>query len=78
MKYTEKLTRYASENVLAQSLTKSFYLNNPNIIRYTSTSGVPLTAHDYVDPLIIDARTNMYQAVAADLWSSGTLKSVMV
>ncbi|MCW2038202.1 DUF262 domain-containing protein [Xanthomonas campestris pv. raphani] len=78
MKYTEKLTRYASENVLSQSLTKSFYLNNPNIIRYISTSGVPLTAHDYVDPLIIDARTNMYQAVAADLWSSRTLKSVMV
>lgn len=77
MKYTNKLARYATENVLAQSLTPSFYLNNPDLNRYLASHTVPLTAHPYVDSAVIADRTDMYQKVAGDLWSSTALHGVM-
>lgn len=76
MKYTDKVVRYATENILAQSLTKPFYQNNPNLNRYLAQSGVPLCSHDYVDQTIINSRKNVYQKIADDLWSQKALEAV--
>jgi hypothetical protein len=69
MGYVEKLTRYANENVLAQTLTPSFYLNQPNWNKFSQVSGVTCEHIPAVDAAAILQRTEFYFVLAKRLWS---------
>lgn len=76
MSYPDKLTRYASENVLAQSLTSNFYLNNPNVTTFISSSGLPIVRED---AFVLDAsqrRSELYKAISARLWNRTVLSEL--
>jgi hypothetical protein len=69
MAYPEKLTRYASENVLAQSLTDGFYLNNPTVNTYVQTSGMPLISEPSFTFETWQRRTALYEWIATQIWN---------
>jgi Protein of unknown function (DUF1524) len=74
MAYSEKITRYANENVLAQTLTQSFFLNQPNWTKFSQESGISVSPVPGVDLTAIATRANFYFEIAKRIWSSGELE----
>jgi len=73
MAYSEKVTRYANENVLAQTLTDSFYLNQPNWTRFSEESGITCGAIPLLDSSMIATRSDFYLKLAQSIWSENQL-----
>jgi hypothetical protein len=76
MPYTEKLSRYVGENILAQTLTKAFFLNQPNWAKYSTESGISCTPVDFADATAIDQRTTFYLSVAKKIWGQQPLERI--
>lgn len=74
--YSVKLQRYAGENVLAQTLTESFYLNQPNWMKFSAESAVTYQAMKHVDADSLLLRGEFYEALAKKIWSKGNLESI--
>lgn len=69
--YKEKLPAYATENVLAQTLTPAFYENNPDVARFIDAKpGVGLQAEIDFEKSSIAARGGAYTALAQLMWES--------
>ena len=69
--YREKLTAYATENVLVQTLCENFYQNHPNVAVY-SAANPQLKLGKIVDfsrDNIIE-RGNFYKSLAEKIWSA--------
>lgn len=75
MLYTDKLERYAGENVLAQTLTANFYKNQPNWAKYTAETGVECDALQYIDIDALKRRSDFYLTIAKKIWSKQQLQS---
>lgn len=76
MRYSEKLSRYATENVLTQSLTPEFYMNHPNISTFTTMSGISLEPIPQFTEIAFEKRNALFLAIADKLWSKATLRSL--
>jgi hypothetical protein len=76
MPYSEKLSRYSGENVLAQTLTETFFLNQPNWVSFSDESGITLKPSKYADSTVIDGRTAFYLAVAKQIWGQRQLEGM--
>lgn len=76
MVYSEKLTRYSGENILSQTLTKSFYLNQPNWNSFSTSSGLICTPIEYADVDAIDQRTSFYYEIAKRIWNKDKLETM--
>ncbi|WP_280615232.1 DUF262 domain-containing protein [Burkholderia pseudomallei] len=74
MAYSEKLQRYSNENILAQTLTAAFYLNQPNWVRFSAETGVASQAEPCADAAALGRRTEFYLAVASRIWSKENLE----
>jgi len=74
MAYSEKLQRYANENILAQTLTDSFYLNQPNWARFSAETGITSQAEASADAAALARRAEFYLAVASKIWSKDNLE----
>jgi hypothetical protein len=69
--YRDKLAAYATENILAQTLTSQLYQNNPNVAAYVSSNPtIPLSAISDFAKSDIDRRTSVYVALAEQIWQS--------
>lgn len=77
MRYSQKRERYASENVLASSLTDAFYLNNPGVKVFLEETGVGLKPHAHIDALAIKERGESYQRIAQLIWHDTMVSKVM-
>lgn len=70
MMYSEKLARYAGENILAQTLTDSFFLNQPNWNVFSSEAGITCQPIAAADADAIIRRTEFYLSIAKRTWSN--------
>ena len=69
--YTEKLPVYATENVLAQTLTPGFYQNNPNVSAFLqSKPSLTLSSIDNFGRGDITSRAALYESAANEIWKS--------
>jgi hypothetical protein len=67
--YREKLTAYATESILAQTLCDNLYQNNPNVANYvTLHPGLGLKSIPDFSKTDIAKRAESYTAVAQLLW----------
>lgn len=74
MVYSEKLARYSNENILAQTLTDSFYLNQPNWNTFSTNSGLIAKSLSHADSTTIDERSDFYFNVAKQIWNAEALE----
>ncbi|WP_185735945.1 DUF262 domain-containing protein [Burkholderia cepacia] len=77
MAYTEKLQRYTNENILAQTLTAQFYLNQPNWTRFSTETGITCQAEPYADAVTLKRRAAFYLALAGRIWSKENLERLL-
>jgi hypothetical protein len=69
--YKEKLAIYATENVLAQTLTPAFYGNNPDVAKFIAARpGVGLASVADFEKGSIAARGATYTALAELIWAA--------
>lgn len=71
--YKNKLPIYATESILPQTLTQSFYANNPQVADKILASKLPLVAIDDFNSSSIDARNGFYDTVAKIIWNPNEL-----
>jgi hypothetical protein len=76
MPYTQKVERYAGENIIAQTLTPNFYMNQPNWSRFTAETGIECDPVPYVDLAAIERRDRFYLALAEKIWSKEQLEHI--
>jgi hypothetical protein len=77
MAYTDKLSRYTGENVLAQTLTDAFFLNQPNWTKFASGSTIACAAIPIMDSTMIDQRGKFYLDVAKNIWNEENLNAIL-
>lgn len=74
MKYTEKVQRYAGDNILAQALNTNAYTNNPKFINVVNEYGfhaIPV----FGKQSIFD-RAEIYLRMASDIWNPDAIKDI--
>ena len=67
--YSTKLPIYATKSILPQTLTPSFYTNNPLVVTKIGELGLPLVSVTAFNSSAIDARNVLYDAIAAIIWN---------
>jgi len=74
--YAEKRNVYATENVLAASLTDAFYQNHPNATNFISKQVAPLTRVVSFTADASTARAELYCWIAARIWDKANLNEI--
>jgi hypothetical protein len=74
--YTEKLAAYATEAVLAQSFTESFYQNNPQVRAHIARMGVDLGSVGFVNKALLNRRASFYNSIAQMIWSKSRFSMI--
>ena len=69
LSYAEKRKHYASQNLLARSLTEGAYDRNPGFRRFLDQSGLAFRAHADFRKADLDARQLLYQKLAEQIWT---------
>ncbi len=67
--YAEKRGHYLSQNLLARSLHEQAYDHNPGFQRFIEVSGLPFRAHPEFRKADLDARQQLYQQLAEQIWN---------
>jgi hypothetical protein len=76
MHYPDKLSRYATENVLAQTLTEEFYLSHPNVPSFVARTGIDVCPEAIFNTEAAQRRATLYVAIAKKIWSKEGLIQV--
>lgn len=71
--YAEKREHYLTQNLLAQSLHERAYERNPGFKRFIEESGLPFRPHREFKKADLDARQQLYQQLANQIWSPDRL-----
>ena len=74
MKYSEKVTKYIGDNVLAQALNSIAYQNNPQFLAVAAQYGfsaIPKFTKDSIAD-----RANIYLQMAIDIWDPNLIKEI--
>lgn len=76
MPYSEKLQRYSGENILAQTLTDVFFLNQPNWTKFSEATGITCTSLPCADAAGLERRAGFYVAIASKIWAKENLERI--
>lgn len=68
--YSDKVKVYATESVLAQTLTQSFYTNNPAVSTRMQELGLAANAIEHFNLAAILERQGFYTEIAARVWDA--------
>ena len=71
--YAKKREHYLTRNLLAQSLHERAYEHNPGFKRFIAESGLTFRAHAEFKKADLDARQELYQKLAEQIWSPDRL-----
>jgi hypothetical protein len=71
--YAEKLPHYLEQNLLARSLHEQVYVHNPGFCQFIATSGLKFRPHAEFKKADLDARQELYQKLAEQIWSPDRL-----
>lgn len=74
MKYTEKVRKYAGDNILAQALNGNAYTNNPKFLAVADEYGFKAIP-DFTKRSIAD-RAGIYMRMAGDIWDPDAIKEI--
>lgn len=74
MKYTEKVQKYAGDNILAQALNDTAYMNNPRFLPVANKYGFHAIT-DFEKQSIAD-RAEIYLKMASDIWNPDAIKQL--
>lgn len=74
MKYTEKVQKYAGDNILAQALNDTAYTNNPQFLLVANEYGFHVIS-DFEKQSIAD-RAEIYLKMASDIWNPDAIKQL--
>ena len=66
-RYEIKVEQYYSQNILAQTLNKKKYVNNPDFVRFMNSSGLNFRAYESFKKDSIIERAELYKAIL--LWN---------
>ena len=72
--YEEKLAHYNTQNLLARSLHPQAYEHNPGFVRFIDLSGLPFRPHAQFRRSDLDERSELYGAIAEQLWDPEKLR----
>jgi len=72
--YKDKLEHYFSQNLLAKSLHPKCYEHNPGFLDYVSKTGLPFRPHSQFNRSDLDARQELYQKIAEEIWNPARLE----
>jgi hypothetical protein len=73
MPYEQKVGKYDSENILARSLNKHCYENNPSFMRFLSESGLPFVSYERFFKADLDERQQLYRLICEQIWNIDNL-----
>ena len=68
--YEEKVKLYFSQNILAQSLNRQKYQNNPGFLRFIARTELPFVAYDHFGKKEIDSRADLYKRILQWNWDA--------
>jgi uncharacterized protein with ParB-like and HNH nuclease domain len=71
--FDKKLPIYFGENLLAKSLYKDCYKNNPQFIRFYEGEALQFKPHDAFDKAALLARQELYEELAKKIWNVNRL-----
>lgn len=74
--YSQKKVVYSNENILAQMMCESFYLNQPNYQRFLKSTNILGKHYDIIDKDTIKERADFYYNIASKIWSYSTLTNM--
>lgn len=67
--YSLKCKNYFGQNLLAKSLNKDCYKNNPTFLRYISDAELPFEPYEIFGKEEIDRRCDLYIEICNQIWS---------
>lgn len=76
LEYEKKLKHYFGQNLLARSLNPRCYDHNPGFVQLSKKFDLPFVAHDSFKKADLDARQELYQTVATQIWSPSRLQEI--
>ena len=74
MPYEQKVIQYAGDNILAQSLNRGTYQNNPRFLRLADMYG--FKPYDRFDKAAIRDRLQLYTQLAKSIWDPTQIKEL--
>ena len=72
--YDKKLRVYSGQNLLAKSLLKQTYSNNPGFRRFREDSGLKFKPHPKFKKADLDTRQELYLRLAEQIWNPECLR----
>ncbi len=73
MTYEKKLPHYNVQNLLARSLDKQCYQNNPGFRQFVDRTGLPFRSYDAFTAEAILDRGKLYAQIAQHIWNPDDL-----
>lgn len=71
--YAKKREHYLSQNLLARSLHENAYTRNPGFQNFMNKTGLAFRSHTEFKKSDLDARQNLYRALAEHIWNPENL-----
>ncbi|NLU35657.1 MAG: HNH endonuclease [Clostridiales bacterium] len=68
MEYSKKVIKYDSENLLARTLNKNCYSNNPLFLRFMNETQLPFKPYDQFDKKALIERQSLYKEICKKIW----------
>ena len=73
--YARKRKHYLGQNLLARSLHEDAYERDPGFKQFITCSGLPIRPHEQFRKADLDARQNLYQRLAEQIWNPNRLEA---
>ena len=73
--FSEKVSKYTSENVLAQSLSSDFYDNNPQVDKFIEIESINLQPYSIFNKSALYERHELYKEIINKIWSIESITS---
>ena len=67
--YEEKLPHYFGQNMLAKTLSRQCYENNPSFIKYIKESKLLFKSHEHFKKSDLLERQKLYQKICEEIWN---------
>lgn len=71
--YSEKLPKYATDNILAQTLHPEMYNNNPQLNAFISSQSISAEPFTIFNSSSVEKRRNMYLEISRKIWNRGNI-----
>jgi len=68
MEYSKKVIKYDSENILARTLNKNCYSNNPLFLRFMNETKLPFKPYEQFDKKALLERQSLYKEICKKIW----------